>query len=350
MRDLSTLAEQIRAVRQAQRRFIGRWRLEQVIIGPDLLDHLADQMAAAHAELDTPDSDDAAIAHDFDELRRVEQSIDLIDQLAAEQPKTCYGVIDVRQRGISCAHKVSARLGEARGWAKCVPLLSQQLAHSRGRDIATLRGEIKRYGDDVVPQAMAADNAAVGKETMSAVDVQLRCDRPCPIVVEMENLEAAKEFEEKIVVEFGACLFQRTAHVLNKGPHVCIEAARLVYLLEERCARGGEANKLQHFLVHAVDLCGCPLYGDGEHSAATPKAGRQDSFGDLGHHCLERGLTRGEADGALHLYVQDDFVAARGFSMNDYVVEGMPHGCPLERDPFCHRARQSQRLAFADKA
>ncbi len=64
MRDLSTLAEQIRAVRQAQRRFIGRWRLEQVIIGPDLLDHLADQMAAAHAELDTPDSDDANIAHD----------------------------------------------------------------------------------------------------------------------------------------------------------------------------------------------------------------------------------------------------------------------------------------------
>ena len=52
MRDLSSLAEQIRAVRQAQRRFIGRWRLEQVIIGPELLDHLADDMTAAHRELD----------------------------------------------------------------------------------------------------------------------------------------------------------------------------------------------------------------------------------------------------------------------------------------------------------
>ncbi|QOV90267.1 hypothetical protein [Humisphaera borealis] len=49
------MAEQIRAVRQAQRRFMGRWRLEQVIIGPELLDHLADDMAAAHLELESSD-------------------------------------------------------------------------------------------------------------------------------------------------------------------------------------------------------------------------------------------------------------------------------------------------------
>ena len=59
MRDLSSLAEQIRAVRHAQRRFIGRWRLEQVIIGPELLDHLADDMAAAHRELEGADVDAA---------------------------------------------------------------------------------------------------------------------------------------------------------------------------------------------------------------------------------------------------------------------------------------------------
>lgn len=64
MRDLTSLAEQIRAVRQAQRRFIGRWRLEQVIIGPELLDHLADQMAAAHAELDAPDAEESVMATD----------------------------------------------------------------------------------------------------------------------------------------------------------------------------------------------------------------------------------------------------------------------------------------------
>ena len=56
MRDLSSLAEQIRAVRQAQRRFIGHWRLEQVIVGPEVLDHLADDMAAAHRELDGDDA------------------------------------------------------------------------------------------------------------------------------------------------------------------------------------------------------------------------------------------------------------------------------------------------------
>lgn len=64
MRDLSTLADQIRAVRQAQRRFIGRWRLEQVIIGPNLLDHLADEMAAAHMELDAYESDEQPQSHD----------------------------------------------------------------------------------------------------------------------------------------------------------------------------------------------------------------------------------------------------------------------------------------------
>ena len=56
MRDLSSLADQIRAVRQAQQRFIGRWRLEQVIIGPEVLDHLAADMAAAHRELDGLDN------------------------------------------------------------------------------------------------------------------------------------------------------------------------------------------------------------------------------------------------------------------------------------------------------
>lgn len=55
MRDLAALTEQIRAVRGAQRRFMGRWRLEQVLVGPELLDRLADEMAAAHRELDEPD-------------------------------------------------------------------------------------------------------------------------------------------------------------------------------------------------------------------------------------------------------------------------------------------------------
>ena len=54
MRDLAALAEQIRAVRDAQRLFMGRWRLEQVLVGPEVLDRLADDMAAAHAELDLP--------------------------------------------------------------------------------------------------------------------------------------------------------------------------------------------------------------------------------------------------------------------------------------------------------
>ena len=56
MRDLAALAEQIRAVRDAQRRFMGRWRLEQVLVGADVLDRLADDMAAAHAELDDADN------------------------------------------------------------------------------------------------------------------------------------------------------------------------------------------------------------------------------------------------------------------------------------------------------
>ena len=60
MRDLAVLAEQIRAVRDAQRRFMGRWRLEQVLVGADVLDRLADDMAAAHRELDETGPDDAA--------------------------------------------------------------------------------------------------------------------------------------------------------------------------------------------------------------------------------------------------------------------------------------------------
>ena len=59
MRDLAVLAEQIRAVRDAQRRFMGRWRLEQVLVGADVLDRLADDMAAAHRELDETDHDAA---------------------------------------------------------------------------------------------------------------------------------------------------------------------------------------------------------------------------------------------------------------------------------------------------
>jgi hypothetical protein len=55
MRDLAELAEQIRAVRAAQRLFMGRWRIEQVVVGPEVLDRLADDMAAAHAELDDAD-------------------------------------------------------------------------------------------------------------------------------------------------------------------------------------------------------------------------------------------------------------------------------------------------------
>ena len=59
MRDLAVLAEQIRAVRDAQRRFMGRWRLEQVLVGADVLDRLADDMAAAHRELDETGHDAA---------------------------------------------------------------------------------------------------------------------------------------------------------------------------------------------------------------------------------------------------------------------------------------------------
>ncbi|MDB5295343.1 MAG: hypothetical protein JWO31_1326 [Phycisphaerales bacterium] len=59
MRDLAALAEQIRTVRAAQRQFVTRWRLEQVLVGADVLDQLADDMAAAHAELDLS-ADDAA--------------------------------------------------------------------------------------------------------------------------------------------------------------------------------------------------------------------------------------------------------------------------------------------------
>lgn len=51
MRDLAALTEQIRAVRDAQRQFMSRWRME-VLVGPEVLDRLAADMAAAHRELD----------------------------------------------------------------------------------------------------------------------------------------------------------------------------------------------------------------------------------------------------------------------------------------------------------
>jgi hypothetical protein len=57
MRDLSQLADQIRRVRDAERRFMGLWRIEQVLIGPDVLDRLAADMAAAHRELDADGAD-----------------------------------------------------------------------------------------------------------------------------------------------------------------------------------------------------------------------------------------------------------------------------------------------------
>jgi len=53
MRELAQLAEQIRAVRDAERRFMHLWRIEQVLIGPDVLDRLAADMAEAHRELES---------------------------------------------------------------------------------------------------------------------------------------------------------------------------------------------------------------------------------------------------------------------------------------------------------
>lgn len=40
-RDLAELAEQIRTVRAAEKRFMSLWRVEQVVIGPEALDRLA---------------------------------------------------------------------------------------------------------------------------------------------------------------------------------------------------------------------------------------------------------------------------------------------------------------------
>ena len=52
MRELAELARQIRNVRDAERRFMRRWRVEQLLMGPEVLDRLADDMANAHRELE----------------------------------------------------------------------------------------------------------------------------------------------------------------------------------------------------------------------------------------------------------------------------------------------------------
>ena len=55
MRELAALTEQIRAVRDAQKRFMRLWRVEQILVGPEGLDRLAADMADAHRELDALD-------------------------------------------------------------------------------------------------------------------------------------------------------------------------------------------------------------------------------------------------------------------------------------------------------
>lgn len=52
MRELAELARQIRTVRDAERRFMRRWRVEQLLMGREVLDRLADDMADAHRELE----------------------------------------------------------------------------------------------------------------------------------------------------------------------------------------------------------------------------------------------------------------------------------------------------------
>jgi hypothetical protein len=52
MRDLAALTEQIRVVRDAEKRFMSLWRIEQVLVGPDVLDRLADDLAEVAALAD----------------------------------------------------------------------------------------------------------------------------------------------------------------------------------------------------------------------------------------------------------------------------------------------------------
>jgi hypothetical protein len=44
MRDLAALAEQIRTVREAEKHFTRLWHVEQVLVGPQVLDRLAQDM------------------------------------------------------------------------------------------------------------------------------------------------------------------------------------------------------------------------------------------------------------------------------------------------------------------
>jgi hypothetical protein len=52
MRDLAALAEQIRTVREAEKHFARLWHVEQVLVGPQVLDRLAQDMAEIHAMAD----------------------------------------------------------------------------------------------------------------------------------------------------------------------------------------------------------------------------------------------------------------------------------------------------------
>ena len=49
MRDLAALAEQIRTVREAEKQFMSLWRVEQVLVGPEVLDRLSSDMAEINA-------------------------------------------------------------------------------------------------------------------------------------------------------------------------------------------------------------------------------------------------------------------------------------------------------------
>jgi hypothetical protein len=52
MRDLAALTQQIRTVRDAERRFMSLWRVEQVLVGPEVLDRVADDLAEIAAMAD----------------------------------------------------------------------------------------------------------------------------------------------------------------------------------------------------------------------------------------------------------------------------------------------------------
>jgi hypothetical protein len=72
-RDLSELAEQIRAVRAAEKRFMSLWRVEQVPIGPEVLDRLAadlDEVSKLAEEFCALQQENAAAHEENAALRR----------------------------------------------------------------------------------------------------------------------------------------------------------------------------------------------------------------------------------------------------------------------------------------